>query len=268
MNSKGKVFFRDSWQDVDQAFGPLANRGFLFGESLFTTTRISQNKIFFLTDHLQRLKNGVLFLYGEEVNVNSLQDFVTKAIAQVISDDSYYLRISYLRKLSGEGEFFLFLVPFVSDPRRLRASKAISRKGVSLVPEYLKAGNYLETNIELQSAAKNNFDEVIFYSTDDILLEASTSNIFLIQENQILTPKIQSGILEGIARKHLIEFLKSQNYVVIERLLTEDDLLASDEVWLSNSLRFLRCLESYESREFKDDLYNTVLPQFLKFIGQ
>lgn len=268
MNSKGKVFFRDSWQDVDQAFGPLANRGFLFGESLFTTTRISQNKIFFLKDHLQRLKNGVLFLYGEEINLDFLQDFVTKAIAEVINDKSYYLRISYLRNLSGEGEFFLFLVPFVSDSRRLRACKAISRKGVSLVPEYLKTGNYLETNIELQAAAKNNFDEVIFYNTNDILLEASTSNIFLIQANEILTPKIQSGILEGIARKYLIEFLESQNYVVVERSLTEDDLLASEEVWLSNSLRFLRCLESYEGKEFKDEIYNLVLPQFLKFIGQ
>lgn len=267
MNSKGKIFFQNKWIDVQDGLGPLVNRGYLFGESIFTTARVSQGKIFFLDDHVQRLKDSILFLYGNEIDFDELKKNITEALSKEINNEDYYLRINYLRDLFNNGEFFLFIVPFLQDDRRLRATKAISVRGKSITPEFLKTGNYLETNIELQSAAKNNFDEVLFFNGNNQLLEASTSNVFLVKDGIIKTPLLQNGVLAGIARKHLIHFLNENDFTIEESLLCENDVLEAQEIWLTNSLRFMRCLESYGGRELEDGLYNQVNTQFLKFIG-
>lgn len=71
----------------------------------------------------------------------------------------------------------------------------------------------------------------ILYTYQDLILEASTSNIFIIKDKTLYTPK--ENILKGITRKLIIDSAKKLKYQVQEKEISIKELLAADEVFLS-----------------------------------
>ena len=80
------------------------------------------------------------------------------------------------------------------------------------------------------------FDEAILMNTKGSVAEAATSNIFLIKNSRIITPSLDSGILPGITRREVIRIADGLGINVAERAIMPLELLAADEVFLTNSL--------------------------------
>ncbi len=77
-------------------------------------------------------------------------------------------------------------------------------------------------------------DEVLFLNANRELCEGSYTSLFLEKDGQLLTPALTSGILPGILREELVETGKAK-----EAILTLNDLLSADKIYLGNSLRGL-----------------------------
>ncbi|MCW5200501.1 aminotransferase class IV, partial [Desulfobulbus sp. F4] len=93
-------------------------------------------------------------------------------------------------------------------------------------------------NQERALAMQHGYYEVLFTNTAGQVTEGAVFNIFLHNkgENILLTPPIKCGSLAGTYRRMLLE----QGHAV-ERILTLEDILAGNDVYLSNSVRgFIR----------------------------
>ncbi len=77
-------------------------------------------------------------------------------------------------------------------------------------------------------------DEVLFLNANHELCEGSYTSLFLEKDGQLLTPALSSGILPGILREEFVETGKAK-----EAILTLNDLLCADKIYLGNSLRGL-----------------------------
>ncbi len=75
-------------------------------------------------------------------------------------------------------------------------------------------------------------DEVIFCNQRGELTEGARSNIFIMRDGVLLTPPLDTGVLDGRLRAELIA-----QGLAREAVLTPDDL--AGEVWFGNSLRGL-----------------------------
>jgi branched-chain amino acid aminotransferase len=101
----------------------------------------------------------------------------------------------------------------------------------------IKSLCYLDNVLAKIEAVENKKDDAIILNTKDNVACTSAGNIFIVtNDNTIITPRIQDGILPGITRKSVIEICQENGIALIEQAITVDDLLAAKEVFITNSI--------------------------------
>jgi para-aminobenzoate synthetase/4-amino-4-deoxychorismate lyase len=85
-----------------------------------------------------------------------------------------------------------------------------------------------------QEAEKIGGFDAIFINEMGYITEGGRSNIFIKKDSKWITPPLSSGCLPGVMRSIL---LKDPQWSVIEKNITVEDVLSSDEVILTNALR-------------------------------
>jgi len=85
-------------------------------------------------------------------------------------------------------------------------------------------------------AQQQGYDEVIFCNERGEVTEGAISTLFIRKGAKFLTPPLHSGLLHGIFRSY---FLATRPFVV-EKVLTLQDVLNADMVYVANSVRGIR----------------------------
>ena len=87
-------------------------------------------------------------------------------------------------------------------------------------------------NQAYNQAEEDGFYDVVFFNESDHLVEASRHNIFIKIDEVYFTPPLKVGALNGIERQI---FMQKNN--VIEKYITHKELLNTNKILLSNSVR-------------------------------
>ncbi len=219
--------------------------GLLYGHGVFETMLVSQGKVVFVEEHLQRLFDSL------------------KKIKIDLQEGPQNLReiTGHLVKVNGLVNGSLRLTVTAGDPAQTGKNYNIlvsGRHGLRYSPEqyqkgykvglsqirrnqyspvvYIKSTNYLENILARQEAVQNGWDEILFCNVSGYLTEGSVSNLFIIKNETVLTPAIECGLLPGITRDKVLDIAVDFGYKVRETYLTSYDLLVAGEAFLTNSL--------------------------------
>jgi branched-chain amino acid aminotransferase len=95
-------------------------------------------------------------------------------------------------------------------------------------------GHYLNSMLAVHEAKQQGFDDALMLDTQGCVAECSTSNIFLVQKNNISTPD-RSSILEGITRDTIMILAKERGFQIAERRITRDEVYCADEVFITGT---------------------------------
>ena len=82
-------------------------------------------------------------------------------------------------------------------------------------------------------AKEKNIGDVLVLNSDDNIIEATSSNVFLVSGGDLYTPKLSSGPVGGVMRATIINLAISMGIKVFECNLTPQELLKADEVFLT-----------------------------------
>jgi len=88
-----------------------------------------------------------------------------------------------------------------------------------------------------REAAKRGADDVVFVSTDGLLLEGPTANVVILRDGRLLTPPLDAGILPGTTQADLFDWAPSRGLEPLYQPLRPRDLLDADAAWLVSSVR-------------------------------
>ena len=114
-------------------------------------------------------------------------------------------------------------------------TSSFSRHHVNVTMCKAKAnGNYMNSILAHQEAINDGYNEALLLDTQGFVSEGSGENIFLVNEKTISTPKTDH-CLNGITRQSVIQIAKDFGFDVIERDISYDELIASDEVFFSGT---------------------------------
>lgn len=80
----------------------------------------------------------------------------------------------------------------------------------------------------------------------DAVLEASRANVFAVRDGALATPAADERILPGIGRARVMEIARRAGVALREEGLTPADLLRSDEVFLTGSVRGIEPVRSID----------------------
>ncbi len=106
--------------------------------------------------------------------------------------------------------------------------------GVQRLLPSAKTVNYLPGLKLLADAKKQGFDDVIYISGNNVL-EGVTNNIFIVKNNKLITPK--EKVLGGITRQLILKVAINNNIPTYERNISVQQLLDSDEVFSTSTIR-------------------------------
>lgn len=234
----------------DQAKVSVYDRGFLYGDSVFETIRTYGGKPFALDEHVRRLeRSSELVGIQLPIEPSVLAAEIERSIFAAGNAESY-VRVMITR---GTGPLGLdpahvmrpLRVIFVEPLTPLPA--AMYRDGVSVITyrterasdaaHGAKVGNYLSGMLALRVARQTGAHEALILDTKGRVTEGTTSNVFIVRGQTIVTPPDDAGILLGITRAKIIEIAPQIGLSVEHSLLVPADLATADEVFLSSSMR-------------------------------
>lgn len=216
--------------------------GYFFARGVFETILV-KDKTIFLEEHINRLNNGINTLgIGELVEVedinNIIKDFDIRncALKIVVTEKNIVLETREIIYKSGD-----YLRGF-----SLKVASTIRNSTSKLT--YIKSMNYLENLLEREDALKEGYNEVVFLNEKGYVCEGSLSNIFIVKNGIMFTPKVNSGLLPGVVRDYIIK-----KYNVVEKEITLDEVMNADEIFITNSLLGIMGVSKFENRILTDN---------------
>lgn len=212
-----------------------------FGKGAFETILVNK-KCVFLEEHLLRLREACSLLNIDfNITLDEVENFI---IEENIENKALKITVTEKNVI-----FSIREVPYNEEDYEKGFSVGVSevlRNSTSRLT-YIKSTCYIENILEKNLFKERGISEPIFLNERSELTEGATTNIFFIKDNIIYTPRVSSGLLDGIIRKWIMK-----NFDVIEGSFSLEDLKTSDGAFLSNSLIGIMKITSIEHKVFKE----------------
>ncbi len=274
-----KIFLNDKLVDVGQACVSVADSGFLYGAGLFETMRACNGVVFELDGHIDRL-----FGSAEALFITNTYDksFVKDAIYKTL--DANKLTEARMRLTLSGGSVSALQEQAVSTlvitATEFQAYPAeLYEKGVLAVlsgyrqnpndPVYgHKTLSYLARIKALELARRKQATEALWFTTDGRLAEGCISNVFIVKDSVVYTPKLDTPILAGIARKTVCRIAKEKGIELVEKDLSIDDVLKADEIFLTNVIMQVLPIANLEQHTYGDGKAGSVTKKLRKYFDE
>jgi branched-chain amino acid aminotransferase group I len=221
--------------------------GFMYGYGLFETMRAYSGHIFRLRQHLDRLSHAARLL---GVALESVETALEKALYDTLEANNLTEARLRLTLSGGEGDASPDLsgahsptvlvtaknyVAPAAQGGRLAVISSIRRNSHSPLSR-VKSLNYLDNLLARREAKAAGVDEALLLNEVGLLVEASTSNLFIVSQGALITPDESCGLLPGIARRTVLELAASLGIEARESNLSLEGLLGAEEAFLTNSM--------------------------------
>lgn len=254
------VYLNGSLIPLSQAKISVLDYGFLYGFGIFGTMRVYEGQVFRPDDHLRRLSRSAEML-GFPVRVMELKDAVIEVVrANHLREARVRINISL-----GEGSMapdpttcqqptiLIMASPYQPYPEAVyrkgfRALTSSIRRNSQSPLSRIKSANYLENMLARSEARAAGLDEALCLNEQGLLAEASMSNIFLVTDGAVQTPKVEHGVLPGITREIVFELAPGLNINAIEADIALEDVFRAQEAFLTNSLMEIMPLVELDGR--------------------
>jgi 4-amino-4-deoxychorismate lyase len=225
---------------VDEPVLFVDDEGVLRGRAVFETLRVYGGVPFKLDQHLDRLAASAERLRLPSPPHNELAAAATDVIAAAKHPDAT-LRFLWTagRENGGAPAGFALVstLPAGLDALRERGLRLVVVRWSPTALAGAKSTSYAANMAAQDEAVRAGADDALLVAPDDTVLEAPTSNVWFREGNRLLTPSLDLPILAGVTRATLIELAPGLGYEVEEGVFPLTRLLASEELFVSSSVR-------------------------------
>lgn len=226
----------------DVTISPL-DRGFIFGDGVYEVIPVYRRNAFRLDAHLQRLDNSLSAIrLDNPYSIEQWRDILNQLIEKNESDEqSLYIQVTrgvaerdHAFPATGAATVFVMSKPLPASQQD--AVKAITLQDIRWQWCHIKSTALLGNLLLRQQAIDAGCQEAILLR-NGVLTEGAASNVFIVKNNKILTPKKNKQILAGITRDIVIELAQDNHIDIIETEISELELLNADEIWVTSSTK-------------------------------
>ncbi len=138
--------------------------------------------------------------------------------------------------MAAPGDFALTVSPF----RRPRQDTALTEaKAACLYPNNGRIA---------REAQSRGFNTALSLDLDDNVAETSSTNVFMLRDGEVLTPKLNGTFLNGITRQRVISLLQADGMTVRETSLSVADFAEAEEIFLTGNASKVTAVTRFEDR--------------------
>jgi branched-subunit amino acid aminotransferase/4-amino-4-deoxychorismate lyase len=108
-------------------------------------------------------------------------------------------------------------------------------------------------------AREKGFDEALLQNSKFSIIEATSSNIFIVSNGVLYTPTLDDGCIAGTMRMNVINLALENKIKVYECTLNPHNLLSADEVFLTNAIRGIEWVVAYKTKRYFNEMSKKLL---------
>lgn len=245
-----KVYIDGEYYEKNEAKISVFDHGLLYGDGVFEGIRSYSGRVFRLDQHIDRLYNSAkVIMLTIPVAKDEMKAVVTDTLA--LND----LSDAYIRLLVTRGVGTLGLdIDKCSNPSVICITDSVAlyprelyEKGLELITAstrrvalgtlypQAKSMNYLNNILGKIEAMNAGVLEAIMLNANGSVAECTGDNIFIVKGGALITPDVNSGILEGVTRGAVMELAQKEGMPVEERAVSRYEILTADECFLTGT---------------------------------
>ncbi|MFZ5593220.1 MAG: D-amino acid aminotransferase [Pseudomonadota bacterium] len=256
------VYLNGKFLPIEQAYVPVLDRGFIFGDGIYEVIPAYSKKPFRLKEHLRRLQHS---LDGIRLNNPHSDAQWANLIEQLIGhnegeDQSVYLQIT--RGVAKRDHAFPAATPptvFMMSGPLVTPSEALRATGVAAVTAQdnrwlrcdIKAIALLPNVLLRQLAVDAGAAETVLLR-DGFLTEGAASNIFVVANNTVLAPPKNNLMLPGITYDVILELAAANGIPCEVRPIAEHEVRNAQELWQTSSTREVLAITTLDGKAVGD----------------
>ncbi len=252
-----------------------SNRAFLYGDGIFETLKVVNNKILFFEDHYFRLMASMRLVrmkIPSNFTIEYLENQILNLVNELKIQEKARIRFTVFRN---DGGYYL---PTTQTISFVIQAEPLDNKNYSFLNSSFEVDLYKDFFISKQIlstikttnkmihitgsifASENGFQNCILMNNEKNVIEALNGNLFMLLNNKLITPPISDGCLNGIMRKNIIQLAKKiENLEVVEESISPFDLQKADELFITNVIFGIQPITKYRKKEYKFDLAQNLL---------
>jgi branched-chain amino acid aminotransferase len=254
------------------------NRSYLYGDGLFESIRIVNGRAVNVANHIKRILDGAKILkmrvpsfYDTEYFETRIKEIVEKS--EIVEGGKCKLSIdraaggTYFPE-TNEVSYFMEVYPYEANLFELN-SKGLE---VDIYTDLKKQKNYL-SNYKTKNgliyvmgaitAKEKHLDDLLITNDKGGILESTNSNLFVVSNGVLYTPGLDEGCLAGTMRMQVINLAIQHNIKVYECNILPQNLLAADEIFLTNAIRGIQWVGGYRTKRY----FNTVARRIQSYLN-
>ncbi len=260
------------------------NRAFLYGDGVFETLKIINNKILFLEDHYFRLMASMRVV-RMEIPMNFTMEYFEEQVLKLVQEKgisaSARARITVFRNDGG-----LYL-PQTNEVSYLIHATSLENTSYALNTAEYEVDLYKDFHVTKQLlssikttnkminvtgsifAHENGLANCILLNDTKNVVEVLQGNLFMVLGKKLITPPVSEGCLNGVMRKQILALAKKvEGIEVSEEIISPFDLQKADELFLTNVIMGIQPITKYRKKEFTSSLAHLLVQKLNESIAE
>ncbi len=257
----------------------INDRSVHFADAVYEVVTVYNYRMLFWNDHTDRLKKSLNAL---DIKFNMKFNALLIKCEELIKQNNLREGIIYIhisrgiakRNHNWNNNIFPSLIISCTHKKtfNINAKKIalISNKDIRWNNCHIKTVSLLPNVLLKQKALKKNAFECLMLDDNGYITEATTSNIWILKNNTLITTPLTSNILPGVTRKKLIELAKILNIKVCEDKFKESDVYMADNVFITNSSAIILEANKLNGKKLKvsnNQILRDIKSEILKVIN-
>ena len=248
MTQERIVYLNGEFVPESQAVISVRDRGFVYGDAVFDTTRTFGGRIFKLSEHLDRFFNSLRYLrMPPPLTKQQFADITMQVLEANLplleEGGDYWVTQRVTRGAPGGSPAVIVecvLLPFAQRAAYYRDGMPVIVPSVRRTPPdamspRAKMHNYINLVLATQEVeAQNPNAWPILLDMNGNLCEGPGANIFLVKDGEVLTPREQY-VLAGISRETAIDLAHELGVPLREADLDLYDAYTADEAFITST---------------------------------
>lgn len=276
------ILFNGAFHPESEPVIKTSNRAFSYGDSIFESMRWHRNKILFAEDHFERFSKAMQWLKMKSYRGFTLS-YLNTQVKELMKKNNIAggarIRLQVFRNEGG------YYTPSDNSTGYTLSAESLQENEYILNITGLKTNffhalkknihpvsNYKTGNSGIYTLAgffvnENNLDDCFISNMNNVITDASSSNVFIIKNNTVFTSPVAEGCIDGVMRRCIIKILENEKISFFETPVYANDILQADEVFITNTIRGIRWVATCGEKKFTNSVTSAIFEKFLLAVG-
>jgi branched-chain amino acid aminotransferase len=277
----GYINFNGKIVDANEPIIAAQNRGLRYGDGIFETLKLKNGHLILSDEHFARLWKGMLMLQFDMPKLLSPEKLEAEILQLAAKNKltAARIRLTIIRSDGGiydaknnTPNYIIEAIQLPEDNGPLNSNGFQlcifndAKKSLDTFSN-LKTNNYLPYFMGAIFAKKQQCNDALILNSEGNICDSTIANVFYIKDGNIFTPALTQGCVAGVMRKFLIDKIRAQNFTVHETVVTKEDILHADEIFLSNSIYNVRWVAGLENKNYTNNTTWKIVEELMRKDG-